>query len=529
MVQIKNIRFIYILIAWTAGMFTLSAGTEEASLLLQIDTSELHQKIDGFGASDAWNTHFVGKYWSEQKKSKMAQTLFSKQMDATGTPLGIGLSIWRFNIGAGSDEQGLASEIRDPTRRAECFLNPDGTYDWTKQSGQQWFLEEANRYGVETLVAFSNSPPVSMTRNGIAHGSGGFRSNLRSEKREAFADFLCDVLAHFDSKGIQFDYISPINEPQYQWETTKQEGSPWTNQEVFQMVSALDAKLSLRGISSKILTPEAADWRNLYERNGEDFHSFQIEAFHDPESPTYLGGFRSVGNRFAVHSYWTNSTEKDILNTRHRAKELADEFKVELHQTEYSFIALDRVRNNAPRTPWQVAQFIAKIIHFDLTEANVASWSFWTAMATDRNGLNRYLLLELHPKSRRNLASGGDYSVSKNLAALGHYSRFIRPGYRRVETKHAPVLNEAGEQSLLASAYLSPDQSRCVSVISNLSDSKHQIQISWHDKNSNARTQAYFSDKKHSLQRKDSLITNNTLILPPQSIVTLVSVIESDQ
>lgn len=144
-------------------------------------------------------------------------------------------------------------------------------------------------------------------------------------------------------------------------------------------------------------------------------------------------------------------------------------------------------------------------------------------MASDRNGMNRYLLLELHPKSRRNLASGGDYSASKSLAALGHYSRFIRPGYRRIASKHTPVLNEVGEQTLLASAYLSPDQSRGVTVLSNLSNSARLIQMSWNDQYSPEGTQAFLSNKKHSLQRKDSLINNETMIVPPQSIVTLVS------
>lgn len=523
MIPVRTVIHNYILFTWIASTLILSAKTEIAPLVLRIDTNERHQKIDGFGASDAWETHFVGKYWSEQIKVEMAQALFSKEMDKTGTPLGIGLSIWRFNIGAGSDEQGKASGIRDSTRRVECFLNADGTYDWSKQSGQQWFLEQANRYGVETLVAFSNSPPVSMTRNGIAHGSGGFQSNLHPEKREVFADFLCDVLLHFESKGIQIDYISPINEPQYQWETTKQEGSPWTNREVFNMVRTLDEKLSLRAINSKILSPEAADWRNLYERKGEDYHSFQIDAFHNPESPTYLGGFHSIRNTFAVHSYWTNSSEKEILDTRRKAKELADKFQVELHQTEYSLIALNHVEKNPPETPWQVAQFIAKVIHFDLTEANVASWSFWTAIAKGRNSMNRYLLLELHPKSRRNLVYGGDYSRSKSLAALGHYSRFIRPGYRRIAVNYASALNEAGEQTLLTSAYLSPDQSQGVTVLSNLSDSKQLVQISWNDHYSPKETRAFLSDKKHSLEHKDLFISNKTLVIPPQSIVTLVS------
>ena len=54
--------------------------------------------------------------------------------------------------------------------RAECFLNPDGTYDWNKQQGQRNFLKLAKERGVSKFLAFLNSPPVYYTeRIGYQH------------------------------------------------------------------------------------------------------------------------------------------------------------------------------------------------------------------------------------------------------------------------------------------------------------------------------------------------------------------------
>lgn len=60
-----------------------------------------------------WFAEGIGKYWPEEKKQKIAQLLFSRQTDDKGNPLGIGLSGWRFNIGAGTQEQADKSGISD--------------------------------------------------------------------------------------------------------------------------------------------------------------------------------------------------------------------------------------------------------------------------------------------------------------------------------------------------------------------------------------------------------------------------------
>lgn len=122
-----------------------------------VRTDRPRQTIEHFGASDAWSMKYIG-LWPEKQQRQVADWLFSTENDATGKPKGIGLSIWRFNLGAGSEEQGDKSEIQ-PGTRTECFLNADGTYDWSKQKGQIRFLQLAKERGVPYILAFLNSPP----------------------------------------------------------------------------------------------------------------------------------------------------------------------------------------------------------------------------------------------------------------------------------------------------------------------------------------------------------------------------------
>ena len=66
----------------------------------------------------------------------------------------------------------------------------DGTLDWTKQAGQQYFLEKAKQYGCEQFVMFSNTPPVYLTRNGKGYSDMGAYSNLKDDSYDDFAKYI---------------------------------------------------------------------------------------------------------------------------------------------------------------------------------------------------------------------------------------------------------------------------------------------------------------------------------------------------
>ena len=252
----------------------------------QLDPDSTFQVVHNFGASDAWAFQFVGKYWPMESRERISKLLFSTENATDGSPLGIGLSAWRFNIGAGSAEQGSQSEISDEWRRAECFLEADGSYNWSRQLGQQWFLQAARRYGVTDFIAFVNSPPVYFTRNAKAWSADGKEANLPSEHYGDYANFLVQVIDGMEQNaGVTFNYISPFNEPQWEWKCCGQEGSPWNNDEIARFTRILNQKLlDVDRTQTKIELSEAGqidflfdDQRNPVQRNNQIAEFFEVE------------------------------------------------------------------------------------------------------------------------------------------------------------------------------------------------------------------------------------------------------------
>ena len=78
-------------------------------------------------------------------------------------------------------------------RGAQSFLEMDGTYNWTKPSGQLFFLKRARELGVEKIVAFSNSPHRRQTKNGLARASkAGFVPDGFYRMRNQFSRYWLD-------------------------------------------------------------------------------------------------------------------------------------------------------------------------------------------------------------------------------------------------------------------------------------------------------------------------------------------------
>ena len=486
-----------------------------------INPTVTYQTIHGFGASDAWNADFVGKYWNNSVKSDIAKKLFSKNFLSNGNPEGIGLSRWRFNIGAGSAEQGTASNIEMAERRAECFLNEDGSYNWNKQSGQQWFLTQAKTYGVENLVAFVNSPPRFFTKNGRANSDNTNRygnTNLKDDAYDEYAKFLAAVLNNFKRKGIPFSQISPINEPQYEW-NEGQEGCPWLNTEISRLAKELSKTLVDSGLDTKILLSEAASFKDLYSDNGNADKANQIWKFFSSSRTEYIGNLSNMLYGLGGHSYWTDGDDATIRSVRQDLYNKSVQYgKIELYQTEYNLLSKsfsDYLTN---------AVFLAKIMYADLAIANVSVWDYWTAMERERwSQLNRFYLIRLMPSGGdyADLTTGGTVVHNKNLWALGNYSLFIRPGFKRIMTSGAD--NLAG---LMCSSYISPDSLRIVSVYVNISNEdiavNHKFENIFHELELNKIT-PYITNSTNNLTVKSAIPTNSAYTIPAMSVVTLVA------
>lgn len=508
------------------------ASTEKE---ISIDLNQELQTMEGFGASDAWRCQMVGKNWPISKRNGIADLLFSKDVDAAGNPKGIGLSIWRFYVSAGSAEQGANSNISDEWRRGECFQRPDGTYDWSKQEGQRWFLQAAKTRGVEKFLAFTISPPVQMTINGKAFSPQNLNMNIKPGMLPKYADFLVETIDNLQrNEGIIFDYLSPINEPQYNWGAGNdgqagQEGTPATNQEMFDLTKLLSEKLNAKSLKTEVVLGEAGSINYLYENVNGETRDDQINAFFGP-SVTNIAQLPNVKKVISGHSYFTSWPVSTQVDSRDKLGRRLKQFgNLNYWQTEYSILenpgseeipgGSGVLRDLGIKT----ALFIARVIHNDIAVANASSWQWWTALtrADYKDGL--IYLDDGTNNGNYSISSycknDGFYRESKMLWALGNYSRFVRPNMIRL---NIPDQNAVfASTDVMLTAYKDVVNKRLVIVAINYSKSAKPYKLKFSNILKNNELTPYTTSEKFNLQ-KGINVKSDKFEIPAQSIVTYV-------
>lgn len=508
----------------------------QSTYTVTISPATTYQTIEDFGASDCWTADFVGRYYSDAQKEKAAKWLFSQEFDASGNPEGIGLSVWRVNLGAGTAEQGSSSGISDVTRRGYCYLSANGTYDWTKCAGQQYFMQKAKAYGVDHFLLFANSAPVQFTKNGKGYADSNVEgSNLKDACYGDYANFLTTTAKHFADEGYNITLVDPVNEPQYNWSDGGQEGSPWNNDCIAKLARRLDESITTQGLSAKILLPEACQWKALYTDGTERRANNQIEAFfNSANTSTYIGDLKNLKKAVAGHSYWTFGTNDDLENVRKNVAAKATQYGLDVYQTEWSMLdAEPSTEAGFPAsydaaTYTDIAVYMGKLIHCDLTYGNMASWSYWTTFAQEKwSQKNRFYLIRMNYSSdssnesyEEDLTKAGTLTDNQNLWVLGNFSRFIRPGYKRIghTTNQVESLNK-----LMGSAYVSSDGKRVVAVYVNMGTTATGVKLNVDGQTAAKAIAVYRTSETENLKNITGTYALNTRIaLPKKSVTTVV-------
>ncbi len=517
------------------SIFSFSHADE---LNISINPEKTFQTIDNFTAADAWSGNFVGQYFDEKQKEQVAKWLFSQKIGVDGNPEGIGLSMWRFNIGGGSLEQDGANII-PYQRRAESFMTKDGkAYDWGKCAGQMYFVKKAKEYGVQKLLLFSNTPLIQYTRNGQGYGVPNDHSaNIKPDCYGKYADYMADVAKKFGEMGFNVDYISPINEPQVNWDSNRQEGSTWYCSEMKKMLVELDRAITERGLKTKIYFGETSHpkynythtsahndspvkrWKNVPE---EEQPNYIIKKFFDPQSKFYVGNLKNMPNFFAGHSYHAH-TKNATMEKIHKA--VADEAKkygVGYHQSEWCMLPHFTPRGHEGLTKdWysdnrgdiQTALVMGRIIYSDFVNANSLAWGYWKGMEIKGD----YALVGVYPVATGRLEDGGVARANKLLWALGNFSFFVRPEYKRVELNGASNLDKTA-----GVAFVSPDGKRVVAVFVNSSFEKDVAKVSLSEKYKDATVRAFRTDSNMDLANLWVCEKSRDFVLSPRSITTIV-------
>lgn len=511
-----------------------TCATTNVALNASIRLTNEMQTIHSFGASDCWGIKYIGKNWPVEKRNQIADLLFSKEFETNGNPKGIGLSMWRINVGAGSYEQGIVSRITSEWRREECLQTSSGNYDWSKQAGNRWFAQAAKNRGVENLLLFSISPPVQMTKNGFAFGEGGSelgKLNLQSNKYDAFADFLTEIAKHYTQSGLSINYISPFNEPQWNWVAradgqASQEGTSATHAEVFQVVTELNAKILDKGLNTKLVLGETAQHSYAYGPVSNQLsRSDVINYLWNNSSPGYVGALHSVDKVISSHSYFSQPNIASLISTRIN---LADRIAsinpaVKYWQSEYCILGSeDNIQGNGRDLGINSALYIARVVHSDLAIGNASSWQWWLGVSPSDYKDGLVYVTDINGNMGELPATKNDGLVfkSKMLWALGNYSRFVRPGMIRVDAAIDGFSDaQVAASKFMISAYKNPPSKEMVIVVINMTGTDEKMTLT--GLNCSAGTlKTYTTSGTKDLQFSESA-ARDKIAIDAKSITTL--------
>jgi O-glycosyl hydrolase len=490
--------------AWAVGVFVSLTPASAQPEVHTVRLDQRHQTIDHFAASDCWTTK-IFEHWSIEGRERVADLLFS-------TDRGIGLSMWRFNFGAGRQPE----RIPKPLRTTDTFEVAPGQYDFTRKPAERWMLAAAKKRGVEKFLAFSLSGTPRMTLNGFTNNDAGEATiNLKPDMFDDYARYLADIVEYFakhapEEERVEFAWISPINEPQWEWIKAWQEATRASNDDIKKIVRPLHRLLREKGLKTHVQVVDSGNIENMYERNDHMTGKYKAE-FGD-----YVDAFagdrsvnRLLGNVLSYHSYWSDGAEH-FHPRREKLRKKMDEYPGwSIWQTEYC--VMDHKRDLGMDT----ALHVARVLHGDLTVVGVSGWSWW--LAVSESDYKDGLLFTDWTKP----GDPESIIIPKLFWAFGNHSRFIRPGMVRVgidgpEQKH---------QGLLASAYTDPRSGRTVIVYVNSIDRTFVAAPKLRGGRHTPRTQqAHLTSGADGddLRALEQTPVGEPVAIPPRSVVTVV-------
>ncbi|TWT99859.1 hypothetical protein Pla108_08020 [Botrimarina colliarenosi] len=364
----------------------------EVALTIDVDSPEAYA-FEGWGTSLCWWAHRVGG-WRDESLGPL--------LDAITDPVdGLGLSVFRYNIGGG--EAPDHNHFRRYADLPGFQAGPDAPLDPNADERQRRVLEMlVSRVPDAVLEAFSNSPPYWMTRSGCAAGGVLGQPNLADDRVDDFAAYLTNVLAAYrDRHGLVFRSLDPFNEPNQPWWNTSgnQEGCHVPEGQQSAVLLAVSQALAERGLD-KTTTLAATD-----------AHSIDL-ALHNAQRLT-PAALATVG-QINTHTYRGS-----------QRRELSDFAATEgkrLWQSESGPMGL-RKRGGG------VLLAMMRRVALDLNELRPTAWVMWQVVDVS----SQWSCFHLDDPTET-------FRPNSNYGLYSQFTRRIRPGDRIVPTADAAVV-----------------------------------------------------------------------------------------
>ena len=443
---------------------SLVACSSSKSHDVTVNWSDTKQTMEGFGASSA----FFG------------QSLTNDQADQLFDPKkGIGLSLLRTMIGVPADTM---SDGTEPTTGA----NP------TPTAPELTTAQQATVRGCQVWAAAWTPPPIWKTtnsKNGSQATDGGinFATNkLDPTHYQDFANYLgqyVDILATA-KPPVPLLGVSPANEPDY---VATWDNAQWTGDEMTTFIGQyMGPTFSQHYPSVKIIAPETA--------NCPDCDTYITPLLADPAAAAAV-------SIIATHDYG-----QDIGNYTKPQKAGKSFWETEWSQ--------ENSKGDTPDPSMTSALVMAKQMHTDLVTSNLNAWSWWAIYITE-DGLNDNT--RLNPAFIQPDATKGAPYMFKRGYAFGNWSKFVRPGFQRLNASDNP------NNGVYTEAYRDGTHLAIIAINTNTNTVSQKFIVNG---NTIDTLTPWVTSPDDSLAAKDPVTLtggNFTFVLPAQSVVTFVN------
>lgn len=308
------------------------------------------------------------------------------------------------------------------------------------------------------------NPPSDMVETFNRNGDNAAK-RLKYDKYAAYSQHLNDFVSYMKSNGVNLYAISVQNEPDYAHDWTW-----WTPQEMLRFMK--DYAGSITG--AKVMAPESFSY---------------LKEMSDPilNDPQALANMDILG----AHTYGTqfNNFPYPLFKQKGAGKEL---WMSEVYYPNSNANSADN---------WPEALDVSYHIHNAMVEADFQAYVWW------------YIRRQYGPMKE-------DGTISKRGYNMAHFSKFVRPGFVRVEATKNP------DTQTFISAYKGDNKVVIVAINRGTSAVNQKFVL----QNGNASTvSSWITDSTRNLAAGSSInVTNNsfTAQLPAQSVTTFTAALK---
>lgn len=370
-------------------------------IVFHVDPATRHQKIDGFGASLLEAGLICINSLNPPEQEKLLASLFDAKT-------GAGYSVMK-TVLAGTDFMSAGPWYTYNDTPGDVEMKHFSIARDLAPNGQITFIRRARKHGNFLLQAPMDYPPDWM----LANVQDRDKQDVNPKYYDAMARYQVRYLQEYAKQGIFIDYINPFNEPLIYTKI------PFKSLAVY-VRDHLGPQLAKSGLKTRI---QYSDF------NGRDRLEQAVnEAKDDAAFWRYISSL-------AYHAYGFHEFDKvTALHKRYPALPIWQTEVCHAYET-------DTPRNKPlPRYDYEDGDFWGNQIFNDL-ESYASAWIYWN-MVLDENG-GPWLVSPVHGNPENN-GQQPMVVVNRNLKKvvylpqyyyLAHFSKFVRPGAYRLETK----------------------------------------------------------------------------------------------